>query len=74
MVVVCFVRLLRPPHVAWAFLTRGTKLFWGCEADLLRLKRAVFWGVGVRQLPGLKPRLRFLSSAAIELCILLFMC
>ena len=43
-VVVCIVRLLRPPHAAWAFLTRGTKLVWGCEVDLLRLTRAVFWG------------------------------
>ena len=50
--------------LARAFLTRGTNVDWGRGADLLRLKKAVFfWGLWVRRLPGLKPRLRFLSLA-----------
>ena len=31
--------------LARAFLTRGTKVDWGRGADLLRLKKAVFFGV-----------------------------
>jgi hypothetical protein len=35
-------------------MTPRTKFGWGREADLLRLKNAVFLGCWGRQLPGLK--------------------
>jgi len=62
---VCRGRVQRLQHRVFfgdfcrAFLTRGTKVGWGCQAVFLRLKNAGFLGGGVRMLPGLKPTLRF---------------
>jgi hypothetical protein len=52
------VRNLLFPTGAGAGMTRGKEVGWGCEGTSSGCKTQCVWGGGVRQLPGLKLRLR----------------